>query len=76
MAKRRSIKVSDQLRRIIDESGLTRYRIAKEIDLDESTMAKFYNGKAGLSMEVLDRLGEYLDLEITMRRKPSEAKGR
>jgi transcriptional regulator with XRE-family HTH domain len=63
--------MSDQLRRIIDESGLSRYRIAKDIGLDESTLSKFYNGQGGLSMEVLDRLGKYLDLRITAGRKPT-----
>jgi transcriptional regulator with XRE-family HTH domain len=76
MAKRRINKMSDQLRQIIDKSGLTRYQIAKATAIDESTLAKFYNGRAGLSSKALDRLGEYLELTITMRRKPSKSKGR
>ncbi len=75
MKKRRSKKVSDQLRQAIDDSGLTRYRIAMETDIDESTLAKFYNGHRGLSMKALDRLGKFLDLRIVMDRKP-EKKGR
>jgi len=77
MKKRRTKKkkVSDQLRQVIDDSGLTRYRICKEIGLDESTMAKFYNGQQGLSSKALDRLGEFLDLTIVMG-KPTEKKGR
>ncbi len=31
-------------------------------------MAKFYNGHRGLSLDAIDRLGEYLGLEITSRR--------
>ena len=72
MGKRRSAKISDQLRRAIDESGISRYRIAKETAIDESTLAKFYNGHAGLSMEALDRLGEYLQLTITLGRMPGK----
>ena len=37
--------------------------------------AKFYNGQRGLSMESLDRLGEYLNLRIVIDRKASR-KGR
>ena len=62
--------MSDQIRQAIDDSGLTRYRIAKETAIDESTLAKFYNGHAGLSMDALDRLGEYLKLRIKMESKP------
>ncbi len=75
MAKRRSKKMTDQVRQAIDDSGLTRYRIAQDTGIDESTLAKFYNGHRGLSMDALDRLGEYLGLRIVMDRKPN-AKGK
>jgi transcriptional regulator with XRE-family HTH domain len=70
MARRQTSKLTDQLRRIIDESGLTRYEIAKRTRIDESALAKFYNGHRGLSMEALNALGDCLGLEIVMRRKP------
>ena len=76
MAKRRSNKISDQLRQAIDDSGETRYRIAQETGIDESTLAKFYNGHQGLSMRALDRLGEYLRLRIVMDRKPKRKGGK
>ncbi len=69
MGKRRSTKLSDQVRHAIDESGQTRYQIAKGAAIDESALAKFYNGHRGLSTNALDRIGEYLNLEIT-RAKP------
>ena len=74
MTKRRSKKLTDQLRRAIDDSGLTRYRIAQETDIDESALAKFYNGHQGLSMKALDRLGEYLGLRIVMDREPKKGR--
>ena len=75
MAKKRSNRVSDQLRQAIDDSGLTRYRIAKETGISESALAQFYNGYRGLSMEALNALGEFLQLKITLGRKP-ETKGK
>ena len=69
MAKR-SKKMTDQLRQAIDDSGLTRYRIAQDADLDESALAKFYGGKRGLSLDNIDRLFEYLGLRIVMDPKP------
>jgi transcriptional regulator with XRE-family HTH domain len=62
--------LTDQLRQAIDDSGLTRYQIAKETGVDESALAKFYNGHRGLSMEGLNALGKCLNLKIIMRRKP------
>lgn len=61
--------MTEQMRQAIDDSGLTRYRIAQDTAIDESTLAKFYNGKRGLSLENLDRLFEYLGLRIVMDRK-------
>ena len=75
MAKKRTILVSDQLRQAIDDSGLTRYRIAQETGISESTLAHFYNGYRGLSMNALNALGEFLDLKIVLGRKPDK-KGR
>ena len=76
MARRRSRKLSDQMRRAIDESGQTRYRIAVETGIDQSALAKFYNGHRGLSMDAVDRLGEYLGLQIVTKRKPDKRAGR
>ena len=64
--------MTEQLRQAIDDSGLTRYQIAKETGIDESALAKFYTGRRGLSMEALDALGEFLQLKITLGRKPGK----
>ena len=61
--------MTDQIKQAIDNSGLTRYRIAKDTGIDESTLAKFYNGHRGLSMDVLDRLGEYLLVDYIARKR-------
>jgi hypothetical protein len=74
MAKRRSKKLSDQLRVAIDGSGRTRYRIAQDTGIDQSSLAKFYNGLQTLSMENVDKLGEYLNLGLTMGNKPVNKK--
>ena len=52
------MKLTDQVRQAIDDSGQTRYRIAQETGIDESALAKFYNGHRGLSMEAIDTLAE------------------
>jgi transcriptional regulator with XRE-family HTH domain len=72
MTKKRTALMSDQLRQAIDDSGLTRYQIAKATGIDESALAKFYNGHRGLSMEALNALGEFLQLKITLGRKPGK----
>lgn len=69
MENRVNKSLTDQLRQAIDDSGLSRYRIAKETGISESGLAQFYNGHRGLSMEALNALGEFLQLKITLGRK-------
>ena len=70
MGKKGTQLLTDQLRQAIDDSGLTRYQIAKGTGIDESALAKFYNGHRGLSMDALNALGEFLQLTIILGRKP------
>ena len=68
MARKRTKKLSEQMRRIIDESEKSRYAISQETGIDEATLSRFMHGKGGLSIPVLDQLGECLDLEIRRRK--------
>ena len=72
MAMKRTKKLTDQIRQAIDDSGLTRYRIAQDTGLDESTLAKFYHGTRGLSLDNLDRLCQFLGLKVVRDDYPSE----
>jgi hypothetical protein len=49
-------RFSDQLRRVVDASGRSRYAICKAIGLPQSAMSRFMTGKGGLSMDTLDKL--------------------
>ena len=61
--------MTDQIRQAIDDSGVSRYRIAQDTGIDESALSKFYNGLRGINTTTLDILGEYLGLEIVTRKK-------
>ena len=71
MTRKRNNLLTDQLRQAIDDSGLTRYEIAKRTGIDESALAKFYNGHRGLSMSALNALGECLQLTIHLGLQPN-----
>jgi len=72
MGTKRTELLTDQLRQAIDDSGLTRYQIAKGTGIDESALVKFYNGHRGLSMDALNALGEFLQLTIILGRRPTK----
>ena len=56
--------ISDQVRRIIRESKMSAYSIYMATGIDQSSMSRFLAGKAGLSMERLDGIGELLNLHV------------
>ena len=74
--KPKTPKLSDQLRRLIEESPLSRYEISKRTGVAESTLCKLVHGERGVSTESWDKLGECLGLELRPARKPREKKGR
>lgn len=67
---------SDQIRRAIEKSGMTRYRISKLADIPESTLSRFMSGK-GINTESLDLIAKVLGLNITTNQpKLTPKKGR
>jgi hypothetical protein len=66
--KRKHVKLSEQVRQAIDTCGKTRYQISQDTGIDQATLCRFMADKGGLSIPVLDMLGEYLDLEIRQRK--------
>ena len=65
---RKPPKFSDQLRRAVDASGLSRYRIAKLLGVSESLLSRFMAGR-WLGQQTLDSLAELLDLHIATGKK-------
>jgi hypothetical protein len=67
--------ISEQLRQVILDCGETRYAISKATGIGQDVLSRFIHGERGLSMEVLDKVGEYLGLGIAAD-KPRAKKGR
>lgn len=65
-------RFEDQLRRLIDESGMTRYAIAKATGIPQATLSRFQAAKAGLSMPNLNLLAELLRWQVTADANPKK----
>jgi ribosome-binding protein aMBF1 (putative translation factor) len=76
MARKMNAPISQQLREAINASGMSRYRICKEIELGESTMSHFMAGDCGLQLSTIDRLGKLLGLKIVSEHRSTKIKGR
>jgi plasmid maintenance system antidote protein VapI len=76
MTRKAPRTLTEQLRDAIDASGMSRYRICKEIGLPESTMSHFMAGKCGLALATVDRLSELLGLRIVAEKNIPKNEGR
>jgi hypothetical protein len=70
------IKLSDQIRQAIEHCGQTRYAIWKATGISQETLSRFLSGERGLPMKTLDRLVDYLDLNLVTGRPRLKRKGR
>lgn len=60
--------LSEQLRRAIEASPMSRYQLAKETGVSQSVLSLFCNKKRGLSLRAIDALAAALDLELKPRK--------
>ena len=73
MGKKR-VRLSDQIRRAVDGSGMSRYAICKAAGIDQGTFSRFMAGKVGLSMRTLDALGDVLELRLLSDKRTKKAR--
>lgn len=60
-------RFSDQIRELVTDSEHSCYTICKQTGIDKGAMSHFLAGHRGLSLESLDLLAEFLDLEVVVR---------
>ena len=61
--------ILDAIRKAIEHDHRSRYRSAKDTGISQSQLSRLMIGERGLSVEAVERLANYLGLEITIRPK-------
>ena len=62
-------KLSAQLQDAIERSGMTRYQIAKGSGVTEGQLSRFVNQGSRFTLKTVDKLAEFLDLQLTVRKR-------
>jgi transcriptional regulator with XRE-family HTH domain len=60
---------SEQLKRAIRESALSRYALSQATGVDQGTLSKFLAGQRGLSLDSVDKLVDALGMTLTFQKK-------
>jgi len=76
MRNKQTEKLSDQLRRLIEESPMTRYEISKQTGIAQSTLCKLVQGERGISTDSWDLLGECLNLRLVVDESKAKKGGK
>jgi predicted transcriptional regulator len=58
-----------EIKAVMDERGITSYRVWKDTGIDQSALSKFFSGERLLVADTLTTLLDYLGYEITIRKK-------
>lgn len=66
----------DTIIEAIDSSAQTRYRIAHGSGVSEAQLSRLVRGEAGMSVANVERVADYLGLEIIVRPKRRRRKGK
>ena len=69
-------KMLDTLRKTVQKSNESRYRIAHGSGVAASQLARLVSGERGLSIESAEKLVDYLELEIIIRPKRRRRKAK
>ena len=65
----KNVKLSDQIRLAVEASGISQYRLSKEVRISKTSLSRFMRGERGLTLKALDRLADFLGLTIVARPK-------
>lgn len=68
MSKRKPT-MTDVLKTAIERSGKTRYQIAQDTGILQTSLSRFMRGETSLRLDKADVLAEYLGLELVKKRK-------
>jgi len=62
-------EIFDELRRAIENSPESRYRLSKKAGIEQSQLSRFMTGNQRLGVEAVEKLAQALGYEIVMRKK-------
>jgi len=64
MSKKKNMTVSETIRAVIRESGLSLYRVSQDCEIGYASLHRFMVGERTLAMDTLDRLCANLGLKL------------
>jgi len=70
------MSLSKQLRKAIETSGLSLYRISKDAGIGYATLFRFASGQRLIKVDVADKLADYFGMRLTRPKQPARPQGK
>ena len=66
--------MGNRLKEVLAKEGVTAYRLWKDLGIDQGQLSKFFSGKVNISLELLERIADYLNYDVVLveRRRPKK----
>jgi transcriptional regulator with XRE-family HTH domain len=69
--------MGNRLREILNREKVTAYRLCKDLEIDRGQLSRFMNGKVNISLNLLERIAEYLGYDLVLvKQKRSRGGGK
>ena len=67
--------MGNRLKEVLDREEVTAYRIWKDLGIHQSQLSKFFSGKVNISLEMLERIADYLNYDVVLVKRQRPKKG-
>ncbi len=59
-------ELGDAFRKLIDESGVSRYEIANATGMQQPALSRMYNGQANVTLKTLAKVARHLGFSVSV----------
>ncbi len=69
--------MGNRLIETLNREKVTAYRLCKDLEIDRGQLSRFLNGKVNISLNLLERIADYLGYDLVLvKRKRSRGGGK
>jgi transcriptional regulator with XRE-family HTH domain len=66
------VGIVDTLKQSIERANVSRYEISKQTGIEQSTLSRFMSGERKPSIDAIERLCKYFNLELRPGKRPGK----
>lgn len=67
--------MGNRLREVLKRERVTAYRLWKDLKIDQGQLSRFFKGKGNLSLEILEKIADYLSYDLVLVERKRSRKG-